>query len=254
MKEFRRGLKAGIPIGLGYLSVSFTFGIIAISYGFTWWEAVLISMTTVTSAGQFAGINIMTAPGHYIAMLVSQLTINVRYSFMSVSISQKVEEKFKGIKRWILGFFMTDEIFAVAANEKEVKASFFAGLSVIPYFGWALGTFLGAILGNILPENVMSALGLALYGMFAAIVVPEMKGKWNVTMVVIIAAIIATCFRYVPYMKNVSPGIAISVSAIVAAVLGAVFFPVRDEEPAASDSAANEDAGSVPAGSEAAAE
>jgi 4-azaleucine resistance transporter AzlC len=119
MKDFKRGLKVGIPIGLGYLSVSFTFGIIAISYGFTWWEAVLISMTTVTSAGQFAGIGIMTAPGYYLSMLISQLTINVRYSFMSVSLSQKLEDKFRGIKRWLLGFFMTDEIFAVASMRRR---------------------------------------------------------------------------------------------------------------------------------------
>jgi 4-azaleucine resistance transporter AzlC len=230
MKDFKRGLKAGIPIGLGYLSVSFTFGIIAISYGFTWWEAVLISMTTVTSAGQFAGIGIMTAPGYYLSMLISQLTINVRYSFMSVSLSQKLEDKFRGIKRWLLGFFMTDEIFAVASNEKEVTVPFFAGLSVIPYFGWALGTFLGAILGNVLPENVMSALGLAIYGMFIAIVVPDMKGKLSVSVVVIIAAALATAFKYVPYMKNVSIGIAISISAIVAAVVGALLFPVNDED------------------------
>ncbi len=230
MSDFKRGLKSGIPIGLGYLSVSFTFGIIAITYGFTWWEALLISMTTVTSAGQFAGINIMRMPGYYISMLISQLTINVRYSFMSISLSQKLDDKFKGIKRWLLGFFMTDEIFAVAAGEKSVSVPFFTGLAVIPYIGWSLGTFLGAVLGNVLPDNVLNALSLAIYGMFVAIVVPDMKGKWNVTFVVIVAAVISILFTYVPYMNKVSSGIAISISAVVASVLGALVFPVPDEK------------------------
>ena len=121
MNSFLRGFKSGIPIGLGYLSVSFTFGLMAISIGFTWWQALLISMTTVTSAGQFSGINTMIVPGQYIEMLISQFTINVRYSFMSVSLSQKTDKKFKGIYRFLLGFFMTDEIFAVASNENIEK-------------------------------------------------------------------------------------------------------------------------------------
>ena len=158
MKLFLRGLRSGIPIGLGYLSVSFSFGIMALSMGFTWWQAVIISMTTVTSAGQLAALDIMIHPAQYAAMLISQLTVNVRYSFMSISLSQKVSDKFTGIKRWLLGFFMTDEIFAVAAAEDEVDPKFFAGLSVIPYVGWTLGTLLGALVGNVLPAIVLSAL------------------------------------------------------------------------------------------------
>ena len=111
MKNYKRGLTAGIPIALGYLSVSFTFGIMAVSYGLSWWQAVLISMTTVTSAGQFAGIGIMMHPGQYFQMLISQITINIRYSFMSISVGQKADSRFSGISRWILGFMMTDEIF-----------------------------------------------------------------------------------------------------------------------------------------------
>lgn len=112
MNNYKRGLITGIPIALGYLSVSFTFGIMAVSFGLSWWQAVLISMTTVTSAGQFAGIGIMIHPGQYIQMLISQITINIRYSFMSISIGQKADSRFSGIYRWLLGFFITDEIFA----------------------------------------------------------------------------------------------------------------------------------------------
>ena len=136
IKEYLRGLKAGIPIGIGYLSVSFGLGILAVSLGFHVWQAVLISMLTVTSAGQLSGLHTMCIPGQYLEMLISQLTINVRYAFMSVCLSQKTDPKFKGIYRWLLGFFMTDEIFAVASMEKRVSRSFFFGLTAMPFIGW----------------------------------------------------------------------------------------------------------------------
>lgn len=231
MSNFKRGLKAGIPIGLGYLSVSFTFGIMAVSYGLHWWQAVLISMTTVTSAGQLAGIGVMIHPGQYLEMLVSQLTINVRYSFMAISLSQKTDSKFAGIWRWIFGFMMTDEIFAVASQEEEVSRSFFAGLSVLPFVGWTFGTLVGALLGNVLPARLMSALSIAIYGMFVAIVVPEMKKGIAVICVVVLSAIFSCLFYYVPGLSHVSGGIAISVCAIAAAVIVAIVFPVADNEP-----------------------
>ena len=229
MNSYMRGVKAGIPIGLGYLSVSFTFGIIAISYGFRWWQAVLISMVTVTSAGQFSGIGTMLHPGQYFEMLISQLTINIRYSFMSISLSQKVDEKFRGIWRWLFGFMMTDEIFAVASAEKLVSRSFFAGLMTTPYLGWTLGTLAGALLGNVLPARLMSALGLAIYGMFVAIVMPGMKESRAVVIIVLLAVGLSSLFYYVPMLSQVSSGLAISICAIVAALVGAAFFPVKEE-------------------------
>ena len=229
MNSFKRGLLAGIPIALGYLSVSFTFGIICISYGFTWWQALIISMTCLTSAGQFSGIQTMRMPGQYLDMLISQLTINVRYSFMSISLSQKVDSKFKGIWRLIFGYFITDEIFAVAVNEESVSRSFFAGLSLLPYFGWAGGTLAGALLGNVLPARLMSALGLAIYGMFVAIVVPEMKKVKAVVFAVITAATLSTLFTYVPYINRLSSGLSISICAIASAALCAALFPVEEK-------------------------
>ena len=231
MKTFMRGLRAGIPIGLGYLSVSFTFGIMAVSYGFSWWQAVLISMLNVTSAGQFAGIGIMRASVSWVEMLISQLTINVRYSFMSISLSQKVDEKFKGISRWLLGFMMTDEIFAVAVSQEKVSRAFFTGLSIIPYLGWTLGTLIGALLGNVLPARLMSALSVAIYGMFVAIVVPEMKKSKSVVIVVLLAIALSSMFYYIPVLaEHVSGGISISICAIAAALAGAILFPVKEEE------------------------
>lgn len=229
MENYKRGLTAGIPIALGYLSVSFTFGIMAVSYGLSWWQAVLISMTTVTSAGQFAGIGIMMHPGQYFQMLISQITINIRYSFMSISVGQKADSRFSGISRWILSFMMTDEIFAVASQEDSVSRSFFAGLSTLPYIGWAVGTLIGAILGSILPDRLMSALSLAIYGMFVAIVVPEMKKSRAVVFVVLLALVLSCMFYYVPFLSRISSGITITVVAIVAAVIGSLLFPVADD-------------------------
>lgn len=234
MQNYKRGLAAGIPIALGYLSVSFTFGIMAVSYGLAWWQALIISMTTVTSAGQFAGIGIMIHPGQYFQMLISQITINIRYSFMSISVGQKADSRFKGLSRWILGFMMTDEIFAVATQEESVSRSFFAGLATLPYIGWALGTLFGAILGSILPERLMSALSLAIYGMFVAIVVPEMKKSRPVVLVVILAILLSCMFYYVPFLSTISSGITITVVAVAAAVIASLLFPVMDEADAQS--------------------
>ena len=225
---FRRGFHAGLPIGLGYFSVSLSFGILAISYGFSWWQAVLISMTCVTSAGQFAGINTMIHPGQYFAMLLSQLTINVRYSMMSVSLSQKVERKFGKAARWLLGFFITDEIFAVAAAERELSRPLFLGLTVLPYTGWALGTLCGALVGNILPQRLMNALCIALYGMFVAIVVPVAKKERSVLAVVLIAIAVSCLFTWLPGLKEISSGISVSLCAILAAAAGAAMFPVKE--------------------------
>lgn len=228
MKNIIRGFKAGVPIGLGYLSVSFTFGIMAVSYGLSWWQATIISMLTVTSAGQFAGIGIMLTPGRYFEMLVSQITINLRYSFMSISLSQKTDDRFSGIHRWILGFMMTDEIFAVASNEEKVSKDFFIGLCILPYLGWSLGTLAGAVLGNVLPGNIMSALGIAIYGMFIAIVVPEVKQSKHILFVVVLAIIFSCCFYYIPILQKVSGGLAISICAILSAGIGALLFPISN--------------------------
>lgn len=225
--NFLRGLRAGIPIGLGYLSVSFTFGIMAASLDFEWWQAVLISMTNLTSAGQLAGIQIMVNPAQYFEMLISQLTINIRYSFMAVSLSQKADSKFKGVYRWLLGAFITDEIFAVAVSEEVLRRSFFMGLAVIPYIGWALGTLLGVLLGNILPQSVMSALCIGIYGMFVAIIAPKAKKERSVLITVVIAIALSCAFYYLPVLNGVSSGLAVSICAVAAALIGALLFPVK---------------------------
>ena len=228
MDNYRRGLAAGIPIALGYLSVSFTFGIMAVSYGLSWWQALLISMTTVTSAGQFAGLGTMMHPGQYFQMLISQITINIRYSFMSISVGQKADSRFKGISRWILGFMMTDEIFAVAATEPgEITASFMYGLISIPIFGWVLGTFLGAAASHIMPASLGNAMELGLYAMFIAIIIPPSKKDRSVFFVVVMAAAVSALLYYVPLFSFISGGFRVILATVLVSVVAAAFMPVR---------------------------
>ena len=228
-EQFIKGIKAGLPIGLGYLSVSFTFGIMSVSAGLHPWQALLISMLNLTSAGQLAGINIMIHPMQYFQMFISQLTINIRYSFMSVSLAQKTDESFKMKDRWFLGAFVTDEIFGVAVTKDAVNKHFFSGLTVLPYIGWALGTLLGALLGNVLPDILLNSLNLALYAMFIAIVIPEAKKSVAITVVSLTAIALSCLFYFVPTLSNLSSGITISICAIAATLVGAIFFPIKDE-------------------------
>lgn len=234
MKRFLEGIKDGIPIGLGYLSVSFTFGIAAVASNgggnvLSVWQAVLISMTNLTSAGQLAGLQIMLTGGTLLEMAISEFVINLRYSLMSISLSQKVNKKFKGIYRWLLGFGITDEIYAVAVlHTGDVTRSYFFGLMCVPYIGWSLGTFLGALSGNLLPAVVCSALGLAIYGMFIAIIIPPMKKSRSTLLIVCIAILLSCIFTYVPVFRKISVGFAIIICAVCASLLGAIFFPVQE--------------------------
>ena len=231
MNKMKQGIKDGIPIGLGYLSVSFTFGILAVSRGLSTLQALFVSMTTVTSAGQFAGLTIMCSGGAYLEMLTAQIIINMRYALMSISLSQKTDERFRGRFRWLLGAFITDEIFAVAISQKEnVTHQYFWGLSIMPYLGWSLGTLFGAICGSIIPQSLSSALGIALYGMFIAIIMPKMREDRKVLNVILIAVILSCIFYYTPGLNRISVGFSITICSVIAAGIGAVLYPDRSQE------------------------
>ena len=227
---FSDGVKGGLPIGLGYFAVSFSFGI-AGSKLLSWPLVTFISMTNLTSAGQFAGLQIMAdAAGTFIEMAIATFFINLRYSLMAISLSQKVAPSFGTGKRLLLATGITDEIYALAVSQTEpVTARYFAGLMVLPYIGWSSGTLCGAICGEILPSIVTNALGVALYGMFVAIVVPPAKENKYVLLAAGIAALISIAFAYLPFLNGVSSGIAVSIAAIVAAAIAAIVHPLPDE-------------------------
>lgn len=231
MKELRRGIKNGIPIALGYLSVSFSFGAIGITMGFTPLEVILISLFNLTSAGQFASLGIIASQGTFIEIAIVEFTVNIRYAFMSLSLSQKVNDKFKGIFKWLLSFFVTDEIFALAMLEEKVDRQYFLGLGLVSAMGWYLGTTMGAILGSVVPSVINNALGIALYAMFIAIIIPGMKKEKHLVKIVFITIIIRTCFYYLPVLKELSSGFAMTISALCGAFIGAICYPmeVNDE-------------------------
>jgi len=228
-REFFEGLKSGIPIALGYLSVAFTFGILAVSEGLTVLEATAISMTNLTSAGQVAGVTVIAGGGSLIEMALSQLVINMRYALMSLSLSQKVDKDFSVKDRIFASFGITDEIFAMAAGRpKEISNFYMYGLILLPFISWSLGTFLGAFAGEILPDSIKSALGIAIYGMFIAVIVPPSKKSKSVLAVVLISAALSFILKYTPLFYKVSSGFAIIICTIAAASIGAVLMPVKD--------------------------
>ena len=227
LNSFKTGLSDGVPIALGYLSVSFTFGIMASAGKLPVVIAVLISMTNLTSAGQFAGLNLILGGGSLVEMALTQLVINLRYALMSISLSQKMHKSVTLPDRFLIAFGNTDEIFAVAsAKSGEVGKKYMLGLILLPFFGWSGGTLLGAAAGNILPESLTSALGIAIYGMFLAIFIPAMRRSRPITVVVLVSVALSCAFAYLPGLKNVSSGFVIILCALAASAVGALIAPV----------------------------
>ena len=228
---FIGGLKDGIPIALGYLSVSFGFGISAVNGGLSPLAAVLISLTNLTSAGQVAGVEVILALGTLFEMALTQLTINARYFLMSISLSQKLDESFTLPHRILASFGVTDEIFGVASSKREpIKPVYMYGLILLPFIGWSLGTLLGAVAGNLLPAEINSALGIAIYGMFVAIVLPPAKREKGVLVAALISIAVSLALAFVPLFSFITSGFAIIVSALIAAVIAALLFPIKAEE------------------------
>ena len=227
---FLKGVVDGLPICFGYLSVAFAFGIFAVGMGFSVLEALFISMTNVTSAGQQAAVPIIAAGGSFIELAVAQLVINIRYALMSVSLSQKLDGNVRLFDRFVISFVNTDEVFAVASGkEGTVGRNYLYGLILTPYLGWSLGTLLGAGAGNVLPTAIVSALGIAIYGMFVAIVVPETK-KSKATAFCVLTAIALSCaFEYIPFLNLVPNGFAIIICAVVASAIFAIIAPIGEE-------------------------
>ena len=229
--SFYSGIRDGIPICLGYLSVSFAFGISATGMGLSILEAVMISMFNVTSAGQLAGLPIIAAAGSYIELALSQLVINLRYALMSVSLSQKFDRSVRFADRFPIAFVNTDEVFAVACGkEKPVCRAYMYGLILPPFLGWTLGTLLGAAAGNVLPPVVISALGIAIYGMFVAIVIPVVKTERATALCVLVSVVMSCLFHYLPVLKEVQSGFVIIICAVSASALFAIVAPIPDGE------------------------
>lgn len=232
-KNFAAGMKAGMPVCIGYFSVSFGFGAMAVAQGLSIWHAILISATNLTSAGQFAGLTVIAAGSALIEMVLTQLVINSRYALMSLALGPRFGPNVGTGRRLAAAFFNTDEIFALGmAREGKLTASYFIGAGTVAAIGWTCGTALGALAGSLLPLSIRAALSVLLYGMFIAIVVPQARQEKPVLLNVVLALIFSCLFSWVPVLQNVSAGLAIVICTVVAAAICALVFPVTDEEVA----------------------
>lgn len=226
-KDFMRGFLHGVPIMLGYLAVSFSFGIFSINSGLSVAEATLISLTNLTSAGQLAGVPIIAGGGSLIELAMTQLVINMRYALMSVSLSQKLHGSVRRPERFLIGFGNTDEIFAVAtAQPIPLTSPYMYGLIVSPVLGWTGGTLIGGVAGNVLPAAVISALGVAIYGMLIAVVVPIMRDHRPTALCVALSVALSCLFYYLPTLRVIPSGFVIILCAVSASALFALLFPL----------------------------
>ncbi len=227
---FTLGIKHSIPIALGYFVVSFTFGMMASLGDISPFHAILISMTSVTSAGQFAGTNIMIAGGSYVELLLSMLVINSRYALMSASLSQKLSHHMALWKKSIMAFLITDETFTVASIEvEEVTFPYFMGLASLPYIGWTLGTVIGSFMDHIMSISMQNAASIALYCMFIALFIPPSKSQSSIRSVVLLTIVLSSILYYISWFKFISTGYKIILAATLSSTYGALRYPVTKE-------------------------
>lgn len=229
-KDYKEGFILGIPIGIGYFCVSFAFGMMVKNVALPTWIAFLISATNLTSAGQFAGLNLIVQQAAYVEIMMTTLIINLRYAIMSMSLSQKVEEGMGIVKRMIMAFGVTDEIFAVSVTRTtDVTLPYFLGIVTPSFIGWTAGTTCGAAFSSILPTMFADAMNIALYGMFVAIVLPQTKSDSNKRLAVILSVIMSCIFAYTPLSQMISSGWTIILITIVVSAFMAWKFPIKEE-------------------------
>jgi predicted branched-subunit amino acid permease len=231
---YTKGLRDGIPIALGYLAVAFTLGIAAVGHGLTPFQAFLMSLTNNTSAGQFAALGVIAGSGSYLVNAMTQAVINLRYCLMSAALSQKIDPRTPFFHRWIIAFDVTDEVFALSVSVEGPLSPWYSyGLMTMAIPGWAVGTLLGGISGNLLPARVLSAMGVALFGMFLAIILPPARKNRVLAWLIPIAMISSLAAASAPGLRALSPGMRVIVLTLTLAGLAATFFPLPDQPPPA---------------------
>ncbi len=229
-EDFARGLRMGLPIALGYIPVSFAFGLFAVGGGLPPLAAILFSLSNVTSAGQFAGARLLAAGAGHLEIVLTVFIINIRYSLMSLSLSQRIAPETTLWQRLVFGFGITDETFAVASVQGgSLTYSYLLGLICLPVLGWGLGTALGALISSALPETLCSALGIALYAMFIAIIMPQARKSLPVLAIILISVGVNLAFTYLPLFGFLTAGFRIILATVLGAGAGALLWPMREE-------------------------
>ncbi len=226
---FRQGLKDGIPIALGYFAVSFTLGIPAKEAGISPLQAGVMSMLMLASAGQFAAIHVIATADTLIQMAITTLIVNLRYLLMSSAMSQKLDRHIRGWHRFLLPCYVTDEIFGIASGvEGKLNPFYNYGAAALSVPGWTIGTVLGTAVGAILPARMEAALGVALYGMFLAIIIPPARKSSFVAGLVILAMACSYLFSVLPMIRDISSSMRIIVLTVVLSAGAALLKPIGD--------------------------
>ena len=226
---YARGLKAGVPIGLGYLAVAFTLGIAAKNAGLTAFQATLTSFLINASAGEFVGFTLIGAGASYLEVAIMELVANARYLLMSFSLSQKLSPKTGVGHRMLIGWYVTDEVFGVSISAPGHLNPFYTyGAISLACPGWAIGTCLGVIVGNILPASLVSALSVGLYGMFIAIFVPPSKTSKVIAGLVLVSMALSFAFNRIPVFDGISSGVKTIILTVAISAAAALLFPIRE--------------------------
>ena len=226
-----RGLRDGVPICLGYFAVALALGITARNAGLTAFQAGLASFLNNASAGQYAGFTVIADNGTYLEMALMILVANARYLLMSCALTQKLKPGTGLVPRLIIGFDVTDEIFGVSIAQPGYLDPWYTyGVMTAAIPGWCGGTALGVVMGNILPDSIVSALSVALYGMFLAVIIPPARKNRVVAVLVLVSMGLSLAANYLPLISGLSSGTKIIILTVAISALAAVLFPVKEEE------------------------
>ena len=224
---FLKGMKDGLPVALGYLAVSFTLGIAAVKSGLTPFQAFATSALNNTSAGEFAAFSLIGAGVSYMDIALTTLILNMRYILMSCALSQKIDKNTPIVHRFLMAYDVTDEIFGLSImSEGRLDPKYTYGLIAISAPSWAIGTYLGAVMGSVMPAGVLSAMNLALYGMFIAVIVPPAKKDKTIAVVIAVSMLSSLMFSILPGLREISSGIVVIILTVVISLAAAILFPV----------------------------
>lgn len=224
------GIKAGLPIGLGYFAVSFSLGIIAKSANVTPFQCFVTSFLNHASAGEYAIFTCIRDNATYVEIALMVLIANIRYVLMSCALSQRIRPEDSMLRRFLFGFTITDEIFAVEIGRKGyLQIAYTMTAFMTAALMWSAGTSVGCIAGSILPEGVVSALSVALYGMFLAIIIPPARKERLILGIIGVCFVLSYLASRLPVISSVSSGTRIIILTVIIASVCAVLFPVKDE-------------------------
>ena len=229
--KYIRGMRQGIPVGLGYFVVSFTIGIAARKADLTPVQAAVMSFTNNTSAGQFASFALIASGAPYLEMAISQAVINLRYCLMSCALSQKLDKELPFYHRLFVAFGVTDEIFGLSISQKgKLDPWYTYGVMSVAIPGWSLGTLAGVLSTGVLPQTFLNAMNMALYGMFIAIFMPAAREDKKLLPIIAAAMALSALVHMAPLFDFISSGMKIIVLTLAISGAAAVLMPVPEEE------------------------